>query len=200
MALQKWKRGKRPRQDSSGGLCIEEMSPDDMGYDGDIEVLRPDQYEEPESDFEDDKALQQLWPDTDDELAKKLRRLSCDPHVVASSRRDDGDRGRKRMSKEMDTEHPGPRGKQTEIEVSEVVDGHMEQHPPKRRKKRASKQPLSHRMGRKPEQKWSDSSDQTEHPEAIESSHSGTPDATSTPAVDEADEERDGDGEAMDIG
>lgn len=189
MASQKLKKGKRARRRSSDEFYVEEISADDMGYDGDSEVLRPDQYEEAESDFEDDKALKRLWPDTDDELAGKLRRLSCLRNSVSSPRREDSDRGRKRRSKEMDTDDPNSRAPRTEIEISELIDGHTEQPPMKKRKKKANKPPgaMAHRvLKRHSLETWSDSSDKTDEQEAtIESSRSGTPDLASTPtAVD----------------
>ncbi|KIX00834.1 uncharacterized protein Z518_09899 [Rhinocladiella mackenziei CBS 650.93] len=196
MGTQKPRKGKRPRRESSDELCIEEMSPDDMGYDGDVEVLRPDQYEDAESDFEDDKALGRLWPDTDDELAGRLRRLSCDPQIIPLAHRDDSDRGRKRRSREMDDEDLSPLTRSPEIEVSELVDGPTDQPAPKRRKHKSSKQSMAPRVIKKQAlEAWSDSSDKTDDREAtIEASDSETPDARSTPAP--------GDGEldVMDIG
>ncbi|KIW28237.1 uncharacterized protein PV07_07916 [Cladophialophora immunda] len=201
MALQMYRR-KRPRRESSDGYSVEEISADDIGYDGDIEVLLPDQYEEPDSDFEDPKALRRLWPDTDDELATKLRRLSCDPHPLRHARRDDGERGRKRMSREMDDEEGEVPLKHTEIEVSELVDGHAEQPPPKRRKNKNSKPPLGQRAAKKHAaavEAWSDSSDRSE--EAMVESSTGTPDGTNTPSTPmrngRAEEE---DLDAMDLG
>ncbi|OAP58570.1 hypothetical protein AYL99_07660 [Fonsecaea erecta] len=185
MALQMYRR-KRPRRESSDGYSVEEISADDMGYDGDIEVLLPDQYEEPDSDFEDDHVLRRLWPDTDDELASKLRRLSCDPQ----RRRGGGERGRKRMSREMEGDGDGDEDeedadiplKHTEIEVSELVDGHIEQPPPKRRKNRASKPPLGQRIARRQAaEAWSDSSDLSE--EVMLESSTGTPEGTNTPST-----------------
>ncbi|KAI1609006.1 hypothetical protein EDD37DRAFT_639137 [Exophiala viscosa] len=203
MALQRYPRRKRRRQDSSDNeLHIEEISPDDMGYDGDvegIEVLQPDQYEDADSGSEDKKTSRRLWPDSDDELAGRLRRLSCDIQGSASRRRDETDRGQKRRSQEVehdvdDNEHLA---KRAEIEVSELVDGQPEQRPIKRRKKRPDKLIQTNRGARKQLMAaWSDSSDKTEDHEAgMESSNSGTPNVPSTPAAP-ADRDRD----AMDIG
>ncbi|KIY02872.1 uncharacterized protein Z520_01337 [Fonsecaea multimorphosa CBS 102226] len=211
MALQMYRR-KRPRRESSDGYSVEEVSADDMGYDGDIEVLLPDQYEEPDSDFEDDKnkALRRLWPDTDDELASKLRRLSCDPHSSlrhTARQEDDGERGRKRMSREMDDDDDAEGDiplKRTEIEVSEMVDGHAEQPPLKRRKNRNSKPPLlGQRVARKQvgAEAWSDSSERSE--EAMIESSTGTPDGTNTPLTPLRNEEAEDEGvdhDAMDLG
>ncbi|KAH0845560.1 hypothetical protein AYO21_05489 [Fonsecaea monophora] len=182
MAVQMYRR-KRPRRASSDGYSVEEISADDMGYDGDIEVLLPDQYEEPDSDFEDDKAFRRLWPDTDDELASKLRRLSCDPHSSRHPRRDDdGERGRKRMSREMDDDDADVPPKHTEIEVSELVDGHAGQPPQKKRKNRNSKPPLGRQAAKKQvAEAWSDSSDRSE--EAMVDSLTGTPEGTHTPST-----------------
>ncbi|EXJ73356.1 uncharacterized protein A1O5_03116 [Cladophialophora psammophila CBS 110553] len=199
MALQRY-RTKRPRRQSSDGYSVEEISADDMGYDGDIEVLLPDQYEEPESDFEDDKALLRLWPDTDDELASKLRRLFCDPHSLRHTRRDDGDRGRKRVSREMDDGEENASLKHTEIEVSELVDGHAEQPPPKKRKNRASKPPAGQQGVKKQSRAaWSDSSDRSE--EAMDESSTGTPYGANAPSTPVRNAGSDNDElDAMDLG
>jgi hypothetical protein len=199
MALQKVYKGKRPRRESSNEIYVEEMSPDEMGYDGDVEILRPDQYEDAESDFEDHNPRKRLWPDTDDELAGRLRRLSCDPSLLDLQQPEDSARvGAKRQSKEMDVDDRASGPRRTEIEVSELVDGQAEQRPVKRRKRRGSKSNMAHRMGKKqPSKAWSDSSEKTEDQEVtIDSSLSGTPDVPSTPAPNDGD----GDGDAMDLG
>lgn len=188
MALQKVHKGKRPRRESHNELCIEEMSPDDMGYDGDVEVLRPDQYEDAESDFEGDNARRHPWPDTDDELAGKLRRLSCDPHALQSQHSEDSTRaGLKRQCKEMEVDEPGRR--RTEIEVSELVEEQPPQRPIKRRKGKVSKpQRVKQLVKRALSGTWSDSSEQTEDGEAsVDKSPSGTPDVPSTPAAADRD-------------
>jgi len=209
MALQKPRKGKRSRRESDRSLRVEEISPDDMGYDGDIEVVRPDQYEEAESDFEDEHGKNQwLWPDTDDELAGRLRRLSCDPHVAAvspsssrPSREDEsGSRGVKRQSKDTDELHPDVESPESwprhvEIEVSELVDdqGGAGQPPTKKRKKKAAavrqqSATTSYRVDvqkiNRAEAAWSDSSDKTDddHDEVgMDSTNSGTPATLSTP-------------------
>ncbi|EXJ95750.1 hypothetical protein A1O1_00874 [Capronia coronata CBS 617.96] len=211
MAVHKAKRPRPPSRHSSDRLSIEELSPDDMGYDGDVEVLHPDQYEEPESEFERDsgngnallKVKVKVWPDTDDELAGRLRRLSCEPHGPRSPGRDDSDRGRKRRSKEMDvdSDHHSPLGKRTVIEVSELVDAKTNQPPLKRRRKRIiiNKASIGHRLMKRQVQvlgAWSDSSDKTDDLDGgILSSNPGTPEAVPTLAPEQ------GEGfDAMDMG
>lgn len=201
MAVQRYSRRKRRRQDSSENeLHIEEMSPDEMGYDGDvegIEILQPDQYEDADSGLEDKKTSRRLWPDSDDELAGKLRRLSCDVQGPASRRRDDTERGQKRRSQEVDQDEETPLANRAEIEVSELVDGQPEERPIKRRRKRSEKLLQAHRGARKQVMAaWSDSSDKTDDHEAVmDSSNSATPDVPSTPAAPD-----DRDHDAMDIG
>jgi hypothetical protein len=195
MALvQKCRIRKRPRRESSDGISIEEISPDDMGYDGDVEVLRPDQYEEPDSDLEDDHALRRLWPDTDDELASRLRRLSCERESGGNL-----GRGRKRVSAEMDDEEDNLSPRHTEIEVSEIVEDQPAGPPSKRRRK---KTPLGHRVVKKQAHgAWTDSSDKSDDG-ALESSNShSTPDARHTPsATPLRREESHADLDAMEIG
>ncbi len=200
MALvQRYKLRKRPCRESSDDFSIEEISADDMGYDGDVEVLHPDQYEEPESDFEDHQALNKLWPDTDDELASKLRRLSCErgPKVA---QREVIDRGRKRLSKEMDEEEKPTAGR-TEFEVSEIVDGQAAQPPAKRRRQRSGKTPLGHRPAKKQaHQTWTDSSDKTEEATIESSNDHSTPEATNTPSIPLGNTNNQGDVDAMELG
>ncbi|KAJ9499544.1 hypothetical protein H2202_005127 [Exophiala xenobiotica] len=197
MALQKYHKGKRRRHGSSDNeLQIEEISPDDMAYDGDTEVLRPDQYEEAESDFGDDRALRRLWPDTDDELAGRLRRLSCDARTRSPRRQYDGTHGQKRRSKDIDFEQETPPRKRTEIEVSELVDGRTEQRPIKRRKKQTPKPSMAHRVAKKQVTgTWTDTSEKSDDQDAgMESSNSAAADVSSTPALGNGSED------AMDIG
>lgn len=187
MAIHKAKKSRPPRRDSIDQLSIEELSPDDMGYDGDVEILHPDQYEEPESDFEDgNKAVWKVWPDLDDELAGRLRRLSYDPQIPEpqTPSRDGSDRGRKRRSREMEGGCQSPLDRHTVIEVSEMVDAKTGQPSLKRRKKKPSKHSIAHRLMKKQAMAaWSDSSDKTDDQEVlILSSNSGTPETGLTPA------------------
>ncbi|OCT47781.1 hypothetical protein CLCR_03701 [Cladophialophora carrionii] len=194
----KYRVRKRPRRESSDGFSVEEISPDDMGYDGDIEVLHPDQYEEPESEFEDE-ALKKLWPDTDDELASRLRRLSCERQPKSAHRGDYADdRGRKRLSTEMDDDEDESAALDaTEIEISELVDGQAAQPPMKRRRKRSERTPLGQRVvKRQVQEAWTDSSDKSEDA-ALESPNSpSTPERTTTPSKPRGPD----DGDAMEIG
>lgn len=201
MSVIKWERGKRPRRESSDELYVEELSPDDIGYDADAEVLRPDQYEEIDSDFEDDKTLPNRWPSTDEELARKLGLLACDPEPTESSHPDENEAGRKRRSKEMENETPPTREAHADFEVTEMVDGQAEQRPTKKRRKRPSQHGIAYRLGRKHVNGiWSDSSDRTDDREMplIESSCSGTPEVTPTPEAELEGAQSDDD--AMDVG
>lgn len=191
---------KRARRESSDDFSIEEISADDMGYDADVEVLQPDQYEDLESDFEDDHALRKLWPDTEDELASRLRRLSCE-REPKNARREDIGRGRKRLSKEMDDEEEKPTAGCTEIEVSEIVDGQAAPPPTKRIKKRSGKTPLGHRVVKKQvQQAWTDSSDRTEEATIESSNDLSTPEATNTPSKATRNDMSQVDIDAMELG
>jgi hypothetical protein len=158
-------------------LYVEELSPDDMGYDGDVEVVRPDVYEEAESDFEDNKVPRRLY-DTDDDLARHLRGLSCEAKPRGSPQPGDGERGRKRRSTEMNPRANSPLYRTTEIEISEIVDDQTEQPPTKRRRKRDLKPSMAQRAARRrANEAWSDSEERS--PErrlpVLDSSNSGTP-------------------------
>jgi hypothetical protein len=198
MALQKTNVKKRARRKSSDGFTVEEITTDDNGYDGDIEVLRPDQYEEPESDFEDDPAMKNFWPDTDEDLASKLRRLSCEP----KSQHQQYDRGRKRLSSQMDeegTQLDRHRHRHSDLEVLEIIDDQRPQRPPSKRRK--GRTPLGQRVAKRQAQNiWSDSSDKTE--EAVMDSPASpcTPERPLTPSRPAPAVKDGSDQDAMDLG
>ena len=132
---------KRSRQSSKGEVSVGELSQEDTGYDGDIEVVRPDEVEEPESESEDDdsglglKRLLRPWSDTDQELASKMKRLGWMSQPKKEARGNSLERpGAKQLSKEVDFSHLNQHGKRMEIDVSELVDGHHKAPVAKRRK------------------------------------------------------------------
>ena len=132
---------KRSRPSSKGEMSVGELSQEDIGYDGDVEVVHPDEVEEPESESEDDDSVfdlrRLLWPDADQELADKMKRLGW------RSKDDDGPDGRslekpgtKRLSRETGS-NPNPvnhHGKRTEMEISDMGDANHKQPYAKRRK------------------------------------------------------------------
>ncbi|KIV96930.1 hypothetical protein PV10_00743 [Exophiala mesophila] len=211
MSSEKPRRKKRLRRESTNELLVEEVTSDDMGYDGDVEVLRPDNCEEVESDLEDITPQKRLeWPDPQEELARRLTRLKCDPPSPNSSKLDSMDRGTKRESTAMDYQdarpRPGsrvqPHAIKPELEVSEMLEGQVEQPPHKRRKKRTSQQTMAHRLIRRQGRgTWSDTTD-TERTDGTlrellegSSSRDGTPEATTTTTGQSVEDD-----DAMDIG
>ena len=72
--------GKRSRQSSKGEVSLGELSQEDAGYDGDIEVIRPDEVEEPDSECEDDDSelglKRLLWQADRDRSVRTGRRIS----------------------------------------------------------------------------------------------------------------------------
>jgi hypothetical protein len=85
----------------SSQFSLEELSEDDVGYDADIEVVRPD-YEDAESGNEDDAQGDDSSIDSEDHLADQLKGLYCDPNMVSSDPQKSPQKGRKRMSKDME--------------------------------------------------------------------------------------------------
>jgi len=157
------KRTYRQSSTSSNSFSIEELSPEDMGYDGDIEVLRPSTYEEPASDSStSDGEL----PDSEDELANKLRRLlthassssSTKPNWKRRPRSLHVDYGKKSSGKRMSSD----------IEISELNDNQQPQPnqgqaPPTKRRRKRDPRPYAPPIDRlrkesKPDL-WTDSSD-----------------------------------------
>ena len=116
--------GKRSRQSSRASISVGSLSQEDIGYDGDVEVIRPNEVEEPESDFEQDSTKPNLkkllWPDTDDELAVGMKRLGWKSHTKHDKKFEKP--GSKRLSRDADPTHLNQHGKRTDIEVMEMMD------------------------------------------------------------------------------
>lgn len=132
------RRRKRLRNDSSSEISIEELLPDDMGYDGDVEALHPDGYEEPESESESVVTPKRKFHSIDDELAARMKHLGSDrsgtnsPMVTPYSMR-----GRKRRSLHEDL-HSMASNEPSELEVLEVpAMDDVAKSPPKKRRRRS---------------------------------------------------------------
>ena len=131
-------RQKRQRQSSQDEPSVEEISPDDIGYDADAEVVHPDDIEEPESETEDERSSlgikHLLWPDTEDELSSKMKRLSW--HTTRPRAKSMAGANATDVTKLQGDAKVNRYGKRTEIEVSDMLDGHVSAPPPKRRKRK----------------------------------------------------------------
>ena len=151
------RRPKRSRQSSKSEISVQELSQDDQdGYDADIEVLRPDQYEEPETESDDDKPNARLIPDLDEEITRRMRQLGWrQPSARLQTI------GHGQGSETLDSSPLNRYGKRPEFDVAELFDPQNQAHPAKRRKKRGSRSSISQRfMKSKPP--VSDSSERTE--------------------------------------
>ncbi|KAK5152318.1 hypothetical protein LTR04_006456 [Oleoguttula sp. CCFEE 6159] len=126
----------RPQKQSvnDGGVVIEEVLEGDPSLDGDIEVLRPDQYEEADSDSEnneDDNG------GSDAELVCGLRRLHCESGGVS-----DVDVGRssksrnKRWSAGLKRTHAQSVGSNTDVGDAEDIDAHDVESSARRMRRR----------------------------------------------------------------
>ena len=131
--------GKRSRQSSTGQVSVRDLSQEDTGYDGDVEIVRPDEVEEPESEFENEDTdfdlRRLLWPDTDEELASKMKRLgwkSKDKDARNDNKLEKP--GAKRLSKEADPSYLNQYGKRTDFEISEMADASHKTPDSKRRR------------------------------------------------------------------
>jgi hypothetical protein len=114
---------------SNNNITIEELSDDDYAYDGDIEVVRPDQYEEADSDtggVDSSPILHQDSTFWQTRLAEKLTALNCNSDTNESHDNTDRPPSRKRRSREPVTD-PGPdkatQSLSADLEVVEVKDG-----------------------------------------------------------------------------
>lgn len=88
---------------SNQSFSIEELSGDEIGYDGDIEIVQPDQYEEPESDqegFAPAMVASHEYTYWQCKLAEKMKALDCNSDTNDSQDFLDRPPSRKRRSRE----------------------------------------------------------------------------------------------------
>ena len=124
-----------PKQ-TSAELLIHEILDDETGYDADVEVLRPDSYEEPDSEKSDDAAssieTEGRWRD---DLVKYMKSLACNPEATTVFKEKDSSGGRKRRSKDafglpaLEFSTPNSEGQKR---VTEIADGQDSRPRPKR--------------------------------------------------------------------
>jgi Insulin-resistance promoting peptide in skeletal muscle len=127
---------------ASSRLVIHEILDDEAGYEADIEILRPDAYEEPDSEKSEDEAdsseSEEQWRN---ELVKQMNSLSCDPNARLVSVEDDSRRGRKRRSKDAfgaPVAQISTVSSENQIEITEIADDH-ETRPRLKRLRRRSR-------------------------------------------------------------
>lgn len=138
------RRRSKLRKDSSSEISIEELLPDDMGYDADIEALHPDAYEEPESEAEVSRTPKRKFHSIDDELAARMKHLGSEKSGTNSPMTPSSIRGRKRRSLH-DEFAPVESNEPSELEVMEVpVADRAAKSPPKKRRRRSKPGSSSH--------------------------------------------------------
>ncbi|KPI40241.1 uncharacterized protein AB675_7788 [Cyphellophora attinorum] len=171
---------KRSRQLSQSELVVEELAQDDLGYDADVEVLRPDQYEEAESDFEDDTRAVKSITAIDEEITRGMRQLGwrqTQPTVPTEPVTE--------HFSDLDSSPINQYGKRTEFHLTTPTrtDGRDNYAPPaKRRKRRESRLNPAQRILKSRPQPLTDSSDRTDEKRAPLAESSST---RSTVASDE---------------
>ncbi|KAK5937485.1 hypothetical protein PMZ80_010103 [Knufia obscura] len=141
-----YRRSKRLRKDSSSELSIEELLPDDMGYDADVEALHPDIYEEPESDTESIATPKRKFHTIDEELAARMKHLGHERSGTNSPQKATSARGRKRRILHEEVVQ-SRRGRTSDLEVVELVE-RSNTSPPKKRMKRSRPSSLNHMSDR----------------------------------------------------
>jgi hypothetical protein len=119
----------------SSQFSLEELSDDDVGYDADVEVVRPE-YEDAESVNEDDAQDDDSSADSEDHLSHRLRGLYCDPTMVSSDAPKSPRKGRKRMSKDMEGGKlvSSVRNGRSDLEILELSVHTDDKHPAKRQR------------------------------------------------------------------
>lgn len=135
----------------SSHFFLEELSEDDIGYDADIEVVRPE-YEDVESGNEDDAHEDEGYDSAnpEDQLAQRLRGLYCDSSMASSDTQQSPRRGRKRMSKDIEgskAEGSVLMGR-SELEVMELSVHTDDKQPAKRQKRRTARSRTGERIVR----------------------------------------------------
>lgn len=131
------RRRKRFRFQPSDDISIEELFPDDMGYDADIEALHPDAYEELDSDVETTITPKKRFQSIDEELAARMKHLGSENSGTNTPITPNSMRGRKRRSLHDDLASPG-KNERSDLEIVEVstpANGHAKSPPKKRRKR-----------------------------------------------------------------
>ena len=137
------RRGKRLRKDSSSEFSIEELFPDDMGYDADNEALRPDGYEEVDSDIEQSHTPKRKFFSVDEELAARMKHLGSERSGTDSPLTPSTTRGRKRRSLHEEILH-SKLGRSSDLEVTEVLErARSNPSPPKKRLRRSMRRSSS---------------------------------------------------------
>ena len=140
------------RRSSSDNITVEELSDDEYGYDGDIEVFRPDEYEEADSDtgnVDSPPILQQDYSYWQTKLSEKLTALNCNSDTNESQGNMDRPPSRKRRSRESakDAGHGrAARDMSASFEVVELVDGSGVGPPAKRRRRKSRRSRTSEQI------------------------------------------------------
>jgi hypothetical protein len=140
------------RGSSSDNIIVEELSDDEYGYDGDIEVFRPDEYEEADSDtgnVDSPPILQQDYSYWQTKLSEKLTALNCNSDTNESQHNMDRPPSRKRRSRELakDAGHGrAARDMSASFEVVELVDGSGVGPPAKRRRRKSRRSRTSEQI------------------------------------------------------
>lgn len=176
---------KRSRQSSKSELSVQELSQDDQGYDGDVEVIRPDQYEEPDTESDDEKSPCRTIPDIDEEITRGMRRLGWQQSAsrLQTSGHSLGQRS------DVESSPLNRFGKRTEFNVSEPADAHSQARPAKRRKQRGSRSSIGQRFRRGKPNLATDSSDRTEGKQTpLLDTSTGSTGASDPPVVPSGDE------------
>ena len=131
----------------SSQFSLEELSDDDIGYDADVEVVRPE-YEDAESGNEDDTPGDENSTDSEEHLAHRLRALYCDPKTVSSGTQQSTKKGRKRMSKDMEgtKAKSSVRNSRSDIEIWELSVHTDDKHRAKRQRNRLARSRTGERI------------------------------------------------------
>lgn len=140
------------RRRSSNSITVEELSEDDYAYDGDIEIVRPDQYEEVDSDtgaLDSPPVLQQDSTYWQSRLAEKLTGLNCNSDTNESQDNIDRPPSRKRRSRGQATDAGAGKAARrisTSLEVVELADASGAAPPTKRRRRKSRRSRTSERI------------------------------------------------------
>lgn len=136
---------------TSSELHIYEIPDDEIGYDADVETVRPDAYEEPDSEKSEGATSssenEERWQD---ELVEQMKSLHCNSNASTVSNEDCSSRGRKRRSKDAfgsSAVQPFTGLSETRLEINEIAEIADEQEArprPKRMRRRSRRSKTIH--------------------------------------------------------
>ena len=143
LAWDEYQRDRQAAEAHTEGLVVEDVTEEDLGYDGDVEVVYPDAYEEPEAKPVERVAPKREHPENDvvwqSGIVDHMETLDCYSDANDSPRRNSWLKGRKRRSRttsEIKRLQQYNSAASSDFEISEIFDDDG-RYSPKRIRRRS---------------------------------------------------------------